>query len=467
MAISANTVLEVRLTGSDTNGGGFVTGASGTDWSQQDSAQYSVTDGVTAGSTTITSATASFGTDVVGNIMYVQGGTGSVTAGWYQITARTNSTTITVDRSTGLTAGTGVTLKIGGALASPGQGSAILNANAQDGLIMYIKYNASPYVVTSASTNVSGGCCAPPNNRVYIVGYDTTRARYAPFQNRPTIQLNSGVSSATIFANLNAQYSLQSVILDANAQTSSTCFQSSGEAFFVKAMNYTTAGIRQNTFSLIQTLCEVVGGGAGASHNINAAIVISCSSHGNAAAPGIFVTGAAFNCLSYGNTGDGFGMQPGGGVTSIVNCTSYGNTGRGFYLGNTAPSILTVINSIAEGNGSYGYMVNTGMGQLINCADYNNTSGRKNTASFWAADLSPVNGSGSFFNNAAGGDFGLNATSGAGAAVRASSFPGSSGFPGLSSTIPYLDIGAVQHQDAGGSFGPIAQLKQFNRGTPY
>lgn len=107
MPIGAACVWEVRTTGNDTNGGGYAGG--GTDWSQQDAAQYSVTDGVTAGTTTITSATANFGTDVVGNVMYVQGGSGSITAGWYQIVSRTNSTTIVVDRSTGLTAGTGVT----------------------------------------------------------------------------------------------------------------------------------------------------------------------------------------------------------------------------------------------------------------------------------------------------------------------------------------------------------------------
>ena len=90
MALSASTILEVRSTGSDTNSFGFVTGASGTDWSQQDAAQYSVTDGVTAGTTTITSASANFGTDVVGNLIYVQGGTAPVTAGWDQITVRTN-----------------------------------------------------------------------------------------------------------------------------------------------------------------------------------------------------------------------------------------------------------------------------------------------------------------------------------------------------------------------------------------
>src|SRR3954469_9556272 len=113
MALSSSTVYQVRPGGADTNGGGFVTGASGTDWSKQDAAQYSVTDGVAAGSTTLTSVTAAFGTDVVGNLIYVSGGTGSITAGWYQIISRTNATTIVVDRSTGLTAGTGVTLKIG------------------------------------------------------------------------------------------------------------------------------------------------------------------------------------------------------------------------------------------------------------------------------------------------------------------------------------------------------------------
>ena len=36
MALSANSVFEVRTAGNDTNGGGFVTGAAGTDYSQQD-----------------------------------------------------------------------------------------------------------------------------------------------------------------------------------------------------------------------------------------------------------------------------------------------------------------------------------------------------------------------------------------------------------------------------------------------
>ena len=91
MALAAACVWEVRTTGASTNGGGFKTGASGTDWSQQATAQYAVADGVTNGTTTITSATANFGTDVVGNLIYVSGGTGSITADWYEITATTSS----------------------------------------------------------------------------------------------------------------------------------------------------------------------------------------------------------------------------------------------------------------------------------------------------------------------------------------------------------------------------------------
>src|ERR1700742_5059016 len=140
MALSANTVLEVRLTGDDTNGGGFVTGASGTDWSLQNAAQYSVTDAVANGTNVVSSATGSFGADAIGNLAYLQGGSGSLAADRYQITART-STSITLDRN--VAAGTGITLKIGGALASPGMAAAVATVA---GMIVYIKYNASPYI---------------------------------------------------------------------------------------------------------------------------------------------------------------------------------------------------------------------------------------------------------------------------------------------------------------------------------
>jgi len=462
MALSGNTVLEVRLTGSDTNGGGFVTGSSGTDWSQQNTAQYAVVDGVTAGTTTITSATANFGTDVVGNLIYVQGGTGSVSANWYQITSRTNNTTIVVDRSTGLTAGTGVTLNIGGALASPGMASFIMNNQNVQGITTYIKYNASPYVITTATASVSGGCLSTPSNPISYIGYDTTRSRYTPFQNRPTLQLQAGVSSAVMVPISNNASSIQSIIFDANSQTTSSIYQGSGECFYVKGMNATNNGFKANTVSSSSlVLCELTGM-SGSATLMNAEAILWCVSHDNTAT-GNAISGAklVYGCISYGNSGNGFGPITGGSDSIwFVNCTSYNNTGKGFYFGNTS-ALYTAINCIAEANQSYGYYVNTaGPVALINCADYNNTSGRKNSGTgFWSIDSNPITGTSSFFNSA-GTDFGPNNTANAGALLRAAgfpSFPGSNGFVNLSSTEHYLDVGAIQHQDTGGTSGPVGQ----------
>jgi len=443
MAFNAAVVLEVRLTGSDTNGGGFQTGASGTDWSLQDAAQYSVTDGVTAGTTTITSATANFGTDVVGNIMYVQGGTGSVVAGWYQITSRTNNTTIVVDRSTGLTAGTGVTLKIGGALQSPGMaGGVLVSGGSVAGNKVFIKYNASPYVITTNGTNVSGGCAVPPSD-VYWSGYDTTRALYTIQAHRPTLQLNSGVSSANVMGGTNNTYYLQSLILDANSQTSSRGAFQTGEFFYVKAMNATTAGIFNNGDSGKAFLCEATGCTA---TPIRVAFCHSCVAYNNTLTSptnaGAFQQNGLYssvNCIAYGNNCIGF-------TTFLnINCTSYGNSLAGFDAINQT---TICANCIAENNATTGYRTNVGRITLINCASYNNTSGRYGSGGGTLnGDVNPITGSGSFFTNAASQDFSLNNTAGAGASARAVGFPAS--FP-VGTNLNYHDVGALQHQDSGG-----------------
>ena len=423
MALSGATVLEVRLTGSDTNGGGFVTGATGTDWSQQDTAQYSVTDGVTAGTTTITSATANFGTDVVGNIMYVQGGTGSVVAGWYQITARTNSTTITVDRSTGLTSGTGVTLKIGGALASPGLAASIATVA---GNITYIKYDASPYVITTASTNVSGGCPLPSSSTT-IAGYDGTRSVTAFPANRPTLQLNSGVSSATIFLGTNNSYRLYSVILDGNNQTSSRGLFQSGEVIYVKAINFTATGSATVGVALSQNsvgkamFCEITG--CTTTYGINFSNQMYNYIHDNTFASGgqAYSGGTfAYACIADSNTGtnnDGFAA-----FNLLTNCVAYNNSRYGFAPFNN--DLCIAVNCVSEGN-TWGYFNNSSRSTLINCADYGNSSGRKNTVSLpnrWF-DEGAISGSSSFFTNAAGADFTINNTAGAGALLKDTGFP--------------------------------------------
>jgi hypothetical protein len=424
MSISANTVFEVRQGGSDTNGGGFVTGASGTDWSQQNAAQYAVTDGVTNGTTTVTSATANFGTDVVGNIVYIAGGTGSVVGSWYQIVSRTNATTIVVDRTTGLTAGTGVTINIGGALASVGTAAAAVTAGGGvAGVTVFMQYAATPYAITSATTNISGGCVLPPSN-TYWIGYDASRTKYpAPGGNRPTFQLGSGVTPAVIFTGTNNVYNLQNVILDCNNQALSRAGLMSGEYYYVKAINgiwNTTGGPLQDNSAGRAILCEVSGctvtGGAAALRFSGS--IFYCVVHDNsvAANTAAILYNSAVGCIAYNNTtGHAFG---GNGVT--MNCVSYNNGQGGFFPGNGGGAY---INCIAENNGTFGWAGGTSRYSLLNCASYNNTSGRSSAGTGALFDIGAITGSGSFFTNAAAADFTLNNTAGAGALARGTGFP--------------------------------------------
>jgi hypothetical protein len=163
MALSIDTQWNVRTDGLDTNGAGFVFGAAGTDYSRQAAANsvgsnISTTDAVGAGTTTITSATAAFTSAITGNIIYLQGGSGSLTAGWYQATY-VSATSITVDRS--VAAGTGITLNIGGALLTPGKAA----ANLVSGNTIWLK--TGTYTITAAITVGS--------SRTYaLLGYGTT-----------------------------------------------------------------------------------------------------------------------------------------------------------------------------------------------------------------------------------------------------------------------------------------------------
>lgn len=448
MAIASTVAWEVRNGGADTNGGGFNSAAAGTDWTQQTAAQYSVTDGVTAGSTIITSATANFGTDVVGNLMYVQGGTGGVTAGWYQINSRTNSTTIVVDRSAGLTAGTGVTLKIGGALATPG---AVGQAVPAAGNNVFVKYNASPFIATTASTNVSGGCVAGVGGVVWC-GYDTTRSLFNTDANRPTLQINTALSTATLFSGAVAVHTVN-LILDGNNQTTSIGTNHRGLVWRCKGINF-TAGAFLNGGSVASGAYFSEATGCSAVVPISTQSAHWCESHGNTVS-GFTVTYAE-NCLSWGNTGatsDGFLSTP-----TAKNCVAYGN-GRDGFRAVTSTIQYLYANCVAESNTGNGFN-NQGTASspmfLNKCASFGNLARSAVAANTVIPDIGAITGSGSFFINAAGGVFVTNNTAGAGALLRALGFPAL--FPaGL--TASFADIGAAQSQAvAGGAINPLNGL---------
>lgn len=445
MALSANTVYEVRTTGAGTNGGGFVTGASGTDWSQQDAAQYAVTDAVTNGTTTVTSATASFGTDVVGNILYIQGGTGGITAGWYQIISRTNSTTIVLDRSTGLTTGTGATLNIGGCFASPVTAEAIMVA----GNITWVK--SGTYTIT-ATLNFDAGNTLPNAVMTYMIGYETTRGDRPMGTGRPLIDTSSALNPmvrVNVGPRLFAHFRLDGTDTAINGIIMGDGGNVRGaQVAHCKIERTSTYGIDAGSGTYISGPvigCEVTDMKAGATAGINQGFCVACYVHDSPGA-GYNYPISAVGCVADTMASDGFRI---GGLngSQILNNIAYNNGGDGFESADTYSAHFAIMNNISYLNTGFG--LRTDKTHPIDSAiiDYNafgsNTSGARNTPGFIAGP-NDVTLTADPFVDAPNGNFALNDTAGGGALLKALGYPGV--FPG-GLTVGYPDIGAAQHQD--------------------
>jgi len=442
MAISANAVWEVRTAGNDTNGGGFITGATGVDYSQQNAKNtvgnnISTTDVVANGTTTLTSATASFTADIVGNIIYLQGGTGTLAITRKQVATFVNSTTITVDAGV-IAAGIGITMNIGGALASIGE----MGRNWIGGNTGWIL--AGSYTITLTTINVSGGVFSKSNISGSVIGYQTSRG---DFGTRPVITA-SGISTFTMITlgTSTGNNFIGNIELDGASLTSSKGFNATGRTTIYRciARNCTNNGFLGTGDSAFincyATGCSTATAMTGSAYYVN------CLAKSNTITGITVSTGTAINCISANNSGatsDGFLIS--GGSTRIQNCTAYLNGRDGFrFNGDTQIGI----NCIAEANVGIGFngLTNASLLWLNNAAFNNGTDFVPGTGKA-VFNLDSIIGSGTFFTNATAGDFSLNNTAGAGAAARATGTPGV--FPdGL--TTSFLDRGAAQHQDSGG-----------------
>lgn len=200
MAISANSVWEVRTTGTaaNVNSGFFVTGASGVDYSQQNAAQYNLT-GLTTAAANAIILTASASADMVGNSIHIISGT-NFTAGWYEITSVVVGVSITVDRNCTTAAGAAGVGNIGGALSLGSSDDAVFESLSA-GNQMWVKsgtYTLGGTVsISAAGTNVSP---------IKVTGYSVTRGdapvnNAAPTFNISTVSFTTGV--AWWFSNLN------------------------------------------------------------------------------------------------------------------------------------------------------------------------------------------------------------------------------------------------------------------------
>lgn len=415
MALTAATNFEVRTTGSDSNGGGFDASFGGTDYSQQNAAQATGT--VTSAGTTVTATTGIFTAAMKGNLI-----TDGTT--WKQITAFTSATQVTVDSAPSWTS---ASVSVGGALASPAKAFSIA---AVDGQIVYIK--------ATATYTITGNALAPSAfpNAIAVVGYgsargDGTRAVFSA----------SGMTAGQNCMTVGDHVAIWNIEVQ-NPKNDAFFGPSNSQS---QCYNCKCSGFANQGFESIEICVGCFAGTSSSGYGFfNCKVVADCVCQGTQTG-GFYangVTSCMVNCVADSCVGVGYLL----GAGHFQNCVAYGNGGDGF---NVASSICSLINIIAYGNGGFGFnnrnTTAPEAGYFRSCAAGSNTSGNVSGGNA-ATDFALIALSASPFNNAAGHDFSLNSAAGGGAACRAAGFPGA--LPN-GTTTGYIDVGAVQHQDAG------------------
>lgn len=465
MAMAANTVWEVRATGNDLNGGGFVQLGSGQDYSQSDTPTASASDLFVHATVNTRVAPATGYTPItldVGNVINISGGAGW-TPGFYQIVSITSGMW-DLDRSPAATNTTGGVFRLGGAVASPGYLIGTNKFAASN--TMFIK--SGTYNITSNSTGVSGGrvgvvpAGASASARSMIIGYNTTRTVGNNDASRPTMLMANGVTGRMF--EFNGTMMFRNVIVDVNGNVpaASMVFTSTGSLTEnVTVQNWGDGytgfiGFDESTGPSHYTNCHVLNSGTattGSCFNLaSRAQVVGCIAEKGetgfryvASTPCIFV-----NCVAVGAAQYGFQNTSSSQYAHHSGCVAIGCGSAGFrdIAGN-----FVYVNCISQNNG-YGWYGNAGLpvgGTIaINCASYNNTSGRGLSS---AIDLFPINATGNMFVNTAS-DLSPNSTADAGALLVDTAYPAS--WVKYAPNGRLLDVGAVQQYLApsggGGSF---------------
>ena len=183
MAVSANSVWEIRSTATagNVNGGFFVTGASGVDYSQQNAAQYNLT-GCTSAAADAIILNANAAADMVGNGAHVISGT-NATPGWYEIISVVVGVSITLDRSWGTAAVALGVVNIGGALSLGSSDVAIFNTFSP-GNLAYVKGGTN--ISYTLNGSLSFGTAGTSLAHIKFEGYASTRGDRPLGVTRPT-----------------------------------------------------------------------------------------------------------------------------------------------------------------------------------------------------------------------------------------------------------------------------------------
>jgi hypothetical protein len=454
-ALPAAAVWEVRTTGSDSNGGCFKEGATGTDYTQQDAAQYTPTGMTTSGAAALIAYT-SAAADMVGNCINITGGTNFI-PGIYEIQSAVVGVSITVDRNATSGIGADGTGNIGGALLNPSKPD---YSGITAGNFVWIK--AGTYATsTKLLMEIRGD---NTNGAISWTGYDAVRGDNTG--TRPVITTAvSGLALVDIMARLRVFNNLK---FTHTGSTRGYAFESLtsftyGDMWIncifdgmLSAFKMDNQGAWYNGAVLL--IDSQVINSTSQGIRANAGVIIR-SVIANNASDGIYPTDNSNSQyfwviednLIYGNGGKGIHNYGFGSfIVFARHNTIYNNAGDG--IGGVGDTMGILESNIIYGNGAYG--TNFPAITVRGIVGANNAYGANVTAASSTAFTSVYNEkvlTGNPFTNAASGDFSLNNTAGAGALLRGAGLPGV--FAGGLST-GYSDIGAIQHQAVGGATTP-------------
>lgn len=435
MALPAATVWEVRpATGSDSNGGGFVAGASGTDRSQQDSAQISYTDLVIDASDAkkLTSAGHPFTSAEVGNLIQVTSGSG-FTTGFYQIVS-VAANVATCDRNVGTTSSTGGNAALGGALATVSTAVAsLVNSNK-----VYIK---GTYTVSSGQT-LSGVITTGDAGPTIFEGYSAARGDGT----RATWTTSTNSIDLITFGGAALGYRFNNIEFSSSAGTPGHGLRANGStnASAITLDNCLVHGFNQgingdwtiawsfNTIALYR--CRIYSCTSHGIINAGHVIALGCYIHDNGGDGAKFVTGGGgldglslfWRCVIKSNTGKGINYAAGANFSAhvqsnfpIVLESSIMDNGGDDITINPGADLggLILLNSILDGAGAYGVNFNqTGVLALDGSVAWHNNATADQTG--FPKSPSDVTLTGDPFTARGSDDFTLNGTAGAGGACK-------------------------------------------------
>lgn len=414
MAVNKKCIYEIQTGGDDDNGGGYIEGSGTTDYSQQTAAQLSAADGATSGTgvTTFTSATGGFTAAMVGNIVHIwDAGAGSnITDGWYEITAHTDTNTVTLDRAPddGVGGVSGATFRVGGCLATPGILSDIWTTAGSSTSEQCAYVKSGTYTI-STTTAGAGGPIVLAGGSFSIKGYGSTREDNGTSPIWSAGAQTSFVMWTTSGGGVADPIYWHNIEFDGNSGSGVTLQDSTRASYY----NCTAHHFSATPFEgFVHVRCHSYSNtGNGFGGAISDAHL--CVSHDNTAL-GFDTRYSNYGCIAYSNGSHGFG---GGNGTRSLYCHAYDNASSGFELG--ANQGRHAIGCVAISNGAYGFSAGADCA-MLDCYHYNNTSGGVNygtdpqnhTARFTALTGDP-------YTDAANDDFTLNNTAGAGAVLRA------------------------------------------------